>query len=107
LDRFRDPPLPPPPGPLDATSWAGGIAVLYQGATAEAGRLVDLYDRRGSYTQTMILQQPAVRIASTGTQLLTLSHRDKRWRIASYWFPGDEAERSQVDTIAPPRLPRP
>lgn len=105
--KLWGPPRVAVPGPMDATSFAGGFAILYQGATAEAGRLVDLYDRSGRYTQTMILQQPAVRIASTGTQLLTMSHRDKRWRIASYWFPGDEADRAPVDTIVPPRLPRP
>lgn len=102
--KLWGPPRAGAPGPLDATSFNGGIAILFAGATAEAGRLVDLYDRGGRYSQTMILTQPAVRIASTGTQLLTLSHRDKRWRIAAYWFPGDTIDRDRIDSILPPPL---
>lgn len=102
--KLWGPPRAGAPGPLDATSFNGGVAILYAGATAEAGRLVDLYNRAGKYSQTMILSQQAVRIASTGAQLLTLSHRDKRWRIAAYWFPGDTTDRQMVDSIIAPRL---
>jgi len=82
-------PAPPPvaPGPLDAVSFAGGIAILYHGATAERGRLIDLYDRRGAYSRTMILPETVQRIASTGEDLLTLSKGEKGWQLTLYRFP--------------------
>jgi hypothetical protein len=106
LDRFRGQPPPPPVGPLDATSYAGGIAVLHQGATAEGGRLVDLYDRRGAYRETMILPRPAARIASTGTELLAMGHDGRQWWIALFWFPGEAPDPPPADTLAAARLPR-
>ncbi len=107
LKPFRTPPVVQRPGPLDATSFAGGIAILYQGAGVDGGRLVDLFDWDGQYNQTMILPHPVERIASTGTQLVTLSHRDKGWHLALYWFPGERTDSGPADTMsfAAPRPP--
>ncbi len=122
---FHEPIPPPPPahrspgllrlfrrfsqqpqlGPIDATAFRWGIAVLYRSATHYSGRLVDLYDLEGRYWQTMILPEEGIRIASTGRELLVLSNRKGDWFLSLYPLPGHRTDSLTMDTARTNRLP--
>ena len=73
--------------PLDATSIAGGVAILLQGIPVPGGRLVDLYHENGNYWLSMLLPHAPERIASNGTELLALSRRGEHWIVAGFTVP--------------------
>jgi hypothetical protein len=92
------------PGALDATTFAGGVAVLYAGQTPEAERLVDLYAEDGAYQETMRLPRRALRIASTAGRLITIETERDSVFIASYVLPARVRVRPLADepsVIAP------
>jgi hypothetical protein len=100
-------------GALDVTSFPGGVAVLFEGRTAEAGRLVDFYDGTGVYLTTMRLPHRALRIAASHGRLYVLRQRyephddiNGRVYLSSYVLPGrvraGHAVAAQPTVIAPP-----
>ena len=92
-------------GALDATSVPGGVAVLFEGRTAAAGRLVDFYSDSGVYLETLHLPRRARRIAATPHRLIVLSAPDDRTFIASYLLPTGirrRAAAAEPVVIAPP-----
>ena len=78
---------PPPAGALDATSFPGGVAVLYAGRSPRAGRLVDLYSVDGLHLETIVLARTALRIAGSRHRLFVLSHEGDSTMLASYLLP--------------------
>ncbi|MFQ5703822.1 MAG: hypothetical protein ACE5HT_07355 [Gemmatimonadales bacterium] len=79
---------------LDATSFPGGVAILFGGRTAHAGSLVDFYDRSGKYIETMLLVRRALRVAASRYRLFVLSqHQDSVW-LASYVLPAAVSPRT-------------
>jgi hypothetical protein len=100
-------------GVLGATSFPGGVAVLFGGRTEEAGRLVDFYDTTGAYLTTLRLPHPALRIAASHGRLYVLRQRHDphdgiagRVHLASYVLPARiRAQRAPAGVptvIAPP-----
>jgi hypothetical protein len=111
--RNSDTESPATPGALDATSFPGGVAVLFEGRTPEAGRLVDFYDTTGTYLTTMRLPHRALRIAASHGRLYVLRQRYEphdgirgRVYLASYVLPGrvraGQAVSAEPTVIAPP-----
>ena len=92
-------------GALDATSVPAGVAVLFEGRTPAAGRLVDFYSDSGTYQESLRLPQRARRIAATPHRLIVLSAPYDRTYIASYVLPARirrRAAAAEPDVIAPP-----
>ncbi len=71
----------------DATSYPGGVAVLFAGHTAGADRMVDLYAESGAYLQTLVLPHRALRVAGNGERIYVLSQRLDSILLASYILP--------------------
>lgn len=101
------------PGALDATSFPGGVAVLFAGLTPDAGRLVDFYDTTGTYLTTLRLPHRALRIAASHGRLYVLRQRYDphdgirgRVYLASYVLPArvraGRAVAAERAVIAPP-----
>lgn len=74
-------------GALDATSFPGGVAVLFEGRSQDAGRVIDLYAEAGPYLGTIRLPHRARRIAGIGHRIIVLSTRNDRSYLASYVLP--------------------
>lgn len=94
----------PPTGAIDATSIAGGPAVLYEGQTQWAGALVDVYSPVGVYVTTLLLPHRALRIAANDYRLLVWSRREGRAYLSSYLLPANLRKR-QVErdaSVIPP-----
>lgn len=72
---------------LDATSFPGGVALLFSGRSAGAGRMVDLYSDSGAYLQTMVLPRSALRVAGNRERLYVLSQHRDSILLASYILP--------------------
>ena len=87
LSDFGDGRGPRVVGALDATSFPGGVAVLFEGRSQDAGRVIDLYAEAGSYLGTIRLPHRARRIAGTGHRIIVLSTRNDRSYLASYVLP--------------------
>lgn len=105
LLRLMTRPAPPPVGALDATSFPGGVAVLFAGRTVHAGRLIDLYSKNGEYLETMQLSHRALRIAGTRHRLIVLSARADSVYLASYVLPPRVRSQPTADeplVVAPP-----
>lgn len=93
-----------PQGAIDATSFPGGVAILYAGRTAAAGRLVDLYTDDGRYLETMQLHRPVRRIAATRHRLITYASRGDTAYLGSYVLPPRVramASDTMVNIVAP------
>jgi hypothetical protein len=101
----------PPVYALDATSFPGGIAVLFGGHTAGAGRMVDLYSDSGAYLETMVLPRPALRVAGNDARLFVLSESLDSILLASYILPAavrsraqpTDTETTKIDIRLPPK----
>lgn len=105
---FGPPTSEAPPGPIDATGFPRGIAILYQGATPVGGQLVDLYDLSGRYQETMLLPRRAAAIAATPHRLMVLSERDGGWWLTSYLLPATmrgPAVEAEPDIMLPTKPP--
>lgn len=72
---------------IDASSFPGGVAVLFGGRTPGARRMIDLYDDAGTYRETMVLPMPAMRIAGSGQRLYVLRQNGDSVLLASYVLP--------------------
>jgi hypothetical protein len=99
---------PAPRFALDATTFRGGVAVLFGGYSAGRGLLVDLYEDDGRYVETIVLPRPALKIAGNAGRLFVLSEAQDSILVASYFLP--TAVRStavdssfRVDTKLSPR----
>ncbi len=92
---------------LDATSFPGGVAVLFAGRSPEAGRVIDLYAESGSYLGTIHLAHRALRIAGAGQRIVVLSRRDERSYLTSYVLPPQARKSELVDEVVAhaPRAP--
>ncbi len=95
--------IPEPDYVLDATSFPGGVAVLFAGHTAGAGRIVDLYSEQGAYRETMVLPSRALRIAGYDARLYVLRQRRDSVRLASYLLPAGIRSGMPAVTRAPPQ----
>lgn len=71
----------------DATSYPGGVAVLFAGHTAGADRMIDLYADSGTYLQTLVLPRRALRVAGNGERIYVLSQRLDSILLSSYILP--------------------
>jgi len=86
-DEISSPLVSPIIGALDVTGFPGGVAVLFKGRTAAAGRLVDLYSTSGEYLETMLLPRRTLRIAGTSNRIVALSASVDSVYLASYILP--------------------
>lgn len=94
----------PRTGAIDATSWHGGAAVLFEGRTPDAGRVVDFYDARGAYVTSLRLPHRALRIAATRHRLVVLRQSHGRVFLASYVLPAEirtGAVEDEPELVAP------
>ena len=78
---------PAPRYVIDASSFPGGVAILFAGRTAGARRMIDLYDDAGTYEETMVLPMPSMRIAGHGQRLYVLRQNGDSVLFASYVLP--------------------
>lgn len=78
---------PAPVYAMDATTYPGGVAVLYAGHTKGAGRIVDLYADSGGYLETMVLPEPSRRIAANRERIYALRQARDSILMASYVLP--------------------
>jgi hypothetical protein len=101
-DGVEDAPLPevdaPPPGVRgtismavgtrsthrSASTWRGGLLVLYGGATDYRRRLVDLYDRQLTYRSSVVLPFEARHIAVSGDTLFALGEQEDEPILAAF-----------------------
>jgi len=88
---------PSPVAAISATSFPGGVAVLFGGRTPYAHRLVDFYSKTGRYLESMLLPKPALSIAEGESRLFVLSQIGGAVRLASYILP----DAIPVGTIPP------
>lgn len=72
---------------IDASSFPGGVAILFAGRTAGARRMIDLHDDAGAYHETMVLPMPSMRIAGNGQRLYVLRQNGDSVLLASYVLP--------------------
>lgn len=78
---------PPPVYAIDATTYPGGVAVLYAGHTRGAGRMIDLYADSGAYLETLVLPAPTRRIAGNRERIYALRQARDSILMASYVLP--------------------
>jgi len=90
---------------LDATSFPGGMALLFQGNSPEGGRMIDLYSDTGEYIESLLLPRRALRIAATRQRIVVLSESRSRVFLSSYVLPArarTSATTGEPAVIAPP-----
>jgi hypothetical protein len=77
---------PLPVGVLDATSFEGGVAVLFQGTSPQAGRIVDFYGRTG-YVASWVLSDRPLGIAGSRARIYSITVRNDSALYRSYIVP--------------------
>ena len=96
---------PAPVYAMDATSYPGGVAVLFGGQTKGAGRIIDLYADTGGYLETMVLPAPVRRIAGNRERIYALRQSRDSLLMASYVLPW--SIRAKIPPAPPPTLRAP
>jgi hypothetical protein len=95
---------PIPVGTLGVTSFAGGVAVWYEGTSPQAGRLIDLYGRTG-YVATWLLPERPLGIAASKGRIYALAIRNDSAFLSSYILPSG-LRNALLDSIPPMFAPR-
>lgn len=75
-----------PSGVLDATSFNGGVAVLFEGTSQQAGRVVDFYGTSG-YVASWILPERPLGIAGSLSRVYSMAARRDSAMLYSFIVP--------------------
>ena len=96
-----------PQGVLDATSFDGGIAVLFEGTSAQAGRILDFYTLDSGYLASWVLPHQPLGVAGSRGRLYSITTRSDSAFLNSYLLPAAlrSAPPDSVPSVFVPKSP--